>query len=274
MSLPAVRTLSLADQVFQQLASAIVSSRYAPGQALPAERKLVETFQVNRHVVREALKRLEQIGLVRITQGGGTYVLDFTQHAGLDLLALMADYANAEEDAMGFWLSVHEMRAVISADAARLCALRAGPELKQELVNIAEKMRALGDGPEVYALHLVFWDHVLEGAGNIAYKLARNSLLKGTQTSSVAEIAGIWGLFEVKQGGYNIELAAAISAGDADSAEAKARAVTRAVNEALARVVRMQKPQASAPKSAPPAPVELQAATARKRATKRPVKEA
>src|SRR3954468_19844821 len=116
MSLAVVRNLSLADQVFQQLASAILSSRYKPGQALPAERKLVETFKVNRHVVREALKRLEQIGLVRITQGGGTHVLDFTKHAGLDLLAMMADYSNAQQSAMGVWLAVHEMRAVIMAD--------------------------------------------------------------------------------------------------------------------------------------------------------------
>ena len=204
MSLAVVRNLSLADQVFQQLASAILSSRYKPGQALPAERKLVETFKVNRHVVREALKRLEQIGLVRITQGGGTHVLDFTKHAGLDLLAMMADYSNAQQSAMGVWLAVHEMRAVIMADAARLCALRGPQELRNELVVIAEKMRSIGDGPEVYTLEISFWDRVLEGAGNIAYRLAFNSLVKGTHAPSVSDIARVWAILEVKQAGYRV----------------------------------------------------------------------
>ncbi len=74
--------MSLADQVFQQLASAIISSRYKPGQALLRRAQAGETFRLPRHVVREALKRLEQIGLVRITQGSGTHVLDsHEQHA-------------------------------------------------------------------------------------------------------------------------------------------------------------------------------------------------
>jgi GntR family transcriptional repressor for pyruvate dehydrogenase complex len=268
MSLSVVRNLSLADQVFQLLASAILSSRYAPGQMLPAERKLVETFKVNRHVVREALKRLEQIGLVRITQGGGSQVLDFHKHAGLDLLALMADYSHAQEEAMGFWLAVHEMRAVIASDAARLCALRATPELKQELVEIGDRMRAIGDGPEVYTLEIHYWDRVLEGAGNIAYRLAFNSLVKGTHTPAVMEIARIWGIFEVKQSDYHAELSAAIMAGDAELAESSSRKVVRAVTEALARVVRTAVPRPAPSASEPPALVELQASSVRRRTKK------
>jgi GntR family transcriptional repressor for pyruvate dehydrogenase complex len=90
MVLRAVQNLSLPDQVFDQIASEIINGRYNVDDNLPAERKLVETFGVNRHVVREALKRLEQLGLIRISQGGGTKVLDFRRHAGLDVLTLMA----------------------------------------------------------------------------------------------------------------------------------------------------------------------------------------
>jgi GntR family transcriptional repressor for pyruvate dehydrogenase complex len=238
MALSVVRNLSLADQVFQQLASAIVSSLYQPGAYLPAERKLVETFKVNRHVVREALKRLEQIGLVKITQGGGTQVLDFTRHAGLDLLALMADFSNAREEAMGVWLAVHEMRAVVASDAARLCTLRATPELKQEILAIAHKMRDLGDGPEVYQLEVEFWDRVIDGAGNIAYRLAFNSMLKGTFAPEVNDLARVWAVFEVKQSGYRVPIAEAIATDQAEQAELKARESMRAVTEALSRVVR------------------------------------
>ena len=239
MSLAVVRNLSLADQVFQQLASAIISSGYKPGQALPAERKLVETFKVNRHVVREALKRLEQIGLVRITQGGGTHVLDFTKHAGLDLLAMIADYSNAQQSAIGLWLAVQEMRAVVMADAARLCAQRGSAELKAELVTLAEQMRTVADGPELYTLGLSFWDRVLDGAGNIAYRLAFNSLVKGTHAPSVSDIVRTWALIELKQANYHVDLAKFIQAGQAEAAEANTKASVRMVTDALERAVQV-----------------------------------
>lgn len=95
MPLRTVRNQSLGDQVFEQLGREIVLGHFAPGEHLPPERTLVETFGVNRHVVREALKRLEQMGLIRGAQGDGTLVLDFKKTAGLDLLALMAEQAQA-----------------------------------------------------------------------------------------------------------------------------------------------------------------------------------
>ncbi|HEX4447797.1 MAG TPA: GntR family transcriptional regulator, partial [Polyangiaceae bacterium] len=98
MPLHAIRARSLSEQVFEQLAAEIITGRYSPGDNLPAERALTDVFDVNRHVVREALKRLEQIGLVKVSQGGGTKVLDFKRHAGLDLLAIMSEHARGGED--------------------------------------------------------------------------------------------------------------------------------------------------------------------------------
>ena len=101
------------------------TARYPVGTNLPAERQLAEDFGVNRHVIREATKRAEQVGLVKATQGGGTDVLDFEKTAGLDALALLAEYA--AEDLIGarLWRAGFEMRAAIGTDLARLCALRA-----------------------------------------------------------------------------------------------------------------------------------------------------
>jgi GntR family transcriptional regulator, transcriptional repressor for pyruvate dehydrogenase complex len=100
MALEAVNRSSLGDKVFEQLTGEIVSGRLAPGAAIPSERELSEILGVNRHVVREAVKRLEQIGLVKVAQGGRTRVLDFRQTAGLDLLALAAEHAEATEGLM------------------------------------------------------------------------------------------------------------------------------------------------------------------------------
>lgn len=270
MALRAVRTLSLADQVFEQLASGILTGRYAPGTTLPAERKLVEDFEVNRHVVREALKRLEQIGLVRVTQGGGTQVLDFMKHAGLDLLALMADYSNARPESLKLWLSVHEMRAVIMADAAHQCARRGSQELKEELLTISAEMRARANDPELHTMEVHFWDRVIAGTDNIAYRLAFNSLVKGAFAPAVSEISRMWAIAEVKQNDFRRPIAEAIAAGDAELAEKRTRDSLRPVSLAIENAVRAAAlSQPAAEPSAPQDTSVFPVAAVRRRRVKR-----
>ena len=225
MPLEAVKNRSLADQVFAQLATEIVGSRYEPGAALPSERELAEVFGVNRHVVREALKRLAQASLVKIAQGGHTRVLDYRRHAGLEMLALFAEYANGNEQVIGHWFAVLEMRASMAAEVVRLCALRASPELRRELLEITEKMSVSGDSQEIYTLEVRFWERALEGADNIAYQLAFNSLIKSA--IRMGHAAREMSVQEVKNSGYRVSLAQAIAAGDADRAETETRARMR-----------------------------------------------
>src|SRR5690348_6479207 len=74
------------DEVFDQVLGDVLGGELAPGQALPAERKLAEVLGVSRPAVREALQRLSQAGLIEVRQGDTTTVRDFRRHAGLDLL--------------------------------------------------------------------------------------------------------------------------------------------------------------------------------------------
>ena len=76
------------------------------GEAAPSAAQHIE-----RHLVREALGRLEQLGLVRIAQGGATRVLDFRRTAGLDLLAVLAEHADAFDGMLPLLRSTLEMRA-------------------------------------------------------------------------------------------------------------------------------------------------------------------
>src|ERR1019366_4039864 len=183
MPLHAIRTRSLSEQVFEQLATEIITGRWLPGTHLPAERALTGVFDVNRHVVREALKRLEQIGLVKVSQGGGTKVLDFKRHAGLDLLALMSEHARVGDDVAAIWLSVLEMRATIAADLVRLCTLRGDKDVKSDLVALANKMKETTVDTELFALDIRFWERMAGGAGNIAYRLALNTMVRSSQAS-------------------------------------------------------------------------------------------
>jgi DNA-binding FadR family transcriptional regulator len=230
MALRAVQERSLGDQVFDQLAGEIMSERYAAGASLPAERALAEIFKVNRHVVREALKRLEQVGLIRVSRSGGAEVTDFKKTAGLDLLGMMAEHAHGGE-VDRYLLSVLEMRALIGADVVRLCTLRARRPVRDELLAIAVTMRAAPSDAALFELEIRFWEYLLEGADNIAYRLAFNSLLKGAY--SMGTLAQDWSLAEIRSSDYRVPLAAAIAAGNADEAEALTRKVMGGPIEAL-----------------------------------------
>jgi len=64
-------------RIAQQLADAIGQGLYIPGERLPSENALAAQFGVNRHTIRRSLASLGQRGLVRSTQGSGTFVEAF-----------------------------------------------------------------------------------------------------------------------------------------------------------------------------------------------------
>lgn len=222
MTLRAVTNTSLPDKVFAQLAGEIVRGHYRPGSTLPSERTLSAVFTVNRHVVREALGRLEQLGLVSVVQGGSTRVLDFRHTAGLDLLAVLAEHADLGEGILAPLGAALEMRAGIGADVARLCARWAGADVRKALVRDAEQLAAVAGGRELLALDQRFWQHMIDGAGNLAYQLAFNSLMRGVGATPHLSLS--WLERELARSDYRRPIAAAIAAFDPDAAADAARA--------------------------------------------------
>jgi GntR family transcriptional regulator, transcriptional repressor for pyruvate dehydrogenase complex len=229
MALHAVQKRSLPDRVFEQLTAEIVSGRYAPGATIPSERELSEVFAVNRHAIREAVKRLEQVGLVKVIQGGRTRVLDFRESAGLDLLALVAEHAEAREGLAPLLAGVLEMRAGIGADLGRLCAQRADDDVRAELPEIAENLARVGKGGELLELDQRFWQRVLDGAANLAYQLAFNNLIRAVHAR--IELSLPWLEGELARGDYRRPIAAAIAARDAEAAEVATREALTPVAE-------------------------------------------
>ncbi len=66
----------LCEEVYRQLKEAILDGHYKPGDKLPSEKSFCETFGVGRPVVREALRSLENSGLISVRpgSGGGAFV--------------------------------------------------------------------------------------------------------------------------------------------------------------------------------------------------------
>src|SRR4029077_7635025 len=85
---PAVRSPAplVSDRVFATLLEAVLAGRYEPGEKLPGQRTLAADLGVTMSSLREALKRLEQMGLVEVRHGDAMRVLDCREHGGLDVL--------------------------------------------------------------------------------------------------------------------------------------------------------------------------------------------
>jgi DNA-binding FadR family transcriptional regulator len=177
-------TSTVSGQIHAQLRADILGGRYAAGDALPSERRLSEELETSRHGVREALKRLQQAGLVSISQGGATRVRDWRHHGGLELLLDVAAEGDAP-DALHAPRAAMEMRACIGADAARRCAERGSAAVRAQLRARAEQLAAVDDLAARNAHYEVLWDLIVDGADTIAYRLALTTLVARQRIASV-----------------------------------------------------------------------------------------
>lgn len=172
----AIRKESLSESVYRQLAGKILRGELPAGDSLPAERELSEALGVNRGAVREAIKRLQQAGLVAVRQGGVSRVLDYRDEGGPELLpGLLVDDAGRLDVAVV--RSIMAMRSALAPEIAAAAAARGGAPLADELDERLARMRA--DQNELAALQdhaLAFWRTLVERCDNIAFRLAFNSM--------------------------------------------------------------------------------------------------
>ena len=215
-----VRRESVAGQVFASLRDAILGGALAAGEALPAERELATRFGVARPAVREAVGRLAQARLVRVSQGGNTRVEDWRRTAGLDILAQLAGVA----DPLGvatLTRDMLEMRAVVGADAARLCAERGTDPDRAAVRRLAEDYAAIGpDLDALAAANVELWRAIVLGSRNVAYLLSFNSLVG--HALAVGPVPPRQRTAELLDVPGHRRLAELVGAGDADGAREQA----------------------------------------------------
>jgi DNA-binding FadR family transcriptional regulator len=125
-----------ADAVFDPLVAAILRGEIAPGAALPSERTLVGRFGVSRMVVRQAVHRLEELGLVRTRPGGATIVLDPGEANDLRVLGLL--YAVSGRRDPTILRDVREKQFLQGLALIDIAARRARPEALEAIRDDVE----------------------------------------------------------------------------------------------------------------------------------------
>lgn len=122
---------SLSDVVYERLQHAIKSGAYKNDERLPTEHDLAAEFEVSRPIVRDALKKLRDKGLVYSRQGAGSFVrsIGVKQALGFSPLENIADLQNC-----------YEFRMTVEPEAAACAAERYG---EAELALISRALASL-----------------------------------------------------------------------------------------------------------------------------------
>src|SRR3954470_14905445 len=166
--------MAVAGRVFAQLSEEILSGRYEPGEKLPTQRRLAAELGVTMTALREALKRLEQLGLVEVRHGDAMRVTDWRANGGLDVIAHVLFAAGGLDRAM--LADVMEARRLMLAESARLAAERRDAAQAARLEELAPRLAPAPDAAAAQALDWAFFQELVEAARNVVLMLVMNSI--------------------------------------------------------------------------------------------------
>lgn len=128
--------------IVDQIEAAILAGKLKVGDVLPAERDLMESFGASRGTLREALRVLEQKGLVEIRLGtsGGAFIKGLTTEKISENLALLIRFQQVSLEHLA------EFREGVEGQVVALAAVRATPEDIRQLRALLEEARCCKDG--------------------------------------------------------------------------------------------------------------------------------
>jgi GntR family transcriptional regulator, transcriptional repressor for pyruvate dehydrogenase complex len=129
-----IRLERVADKIAKQLKKAISEGLLRVGDRLPAERELAEKMGVSRPSVREALQKLEVLGLVQTVHGGGTVVRNITEREVRTPFEVVIGMDKQKV------VELTEVRACMEAWAAKQAALARTEEELERIRGYLEQM--------------------------------------------------------------------------------------------------------------------------------------
>ncbi|MER7274896.1 FCD domain-containing protein [Dactylosporangium sp. NPDC000244] len=171
--LPQKSSFILAETIMQD----IVRERLKPGDALPAEKEMVDRYGMGRTTVREALRLLEYQGAIQIRQGlgGGPYVqTPNSSHFASTIIFLMQMQRTP-------FKSIVEVRTALEPMICRLAAERISDEALAELTRTVTEMHRIVDDREQSMqfsdLNTRFHNVIAWSSDNALFRYLADSLL-------------------------------------------------------------------------------------------------
>jgi len=150
-----------AEQVARRILALVQSGSLRAGDQLPAERELALILGVSRPVVREALRGLAILGVVKVRPGGGAFISSLD---AADLLAPLQFFISLDTYTVD---ALYDARILIEGGIAKRAAERIGDEQIARLTDIVgPQHRLLGDPVGFRVSDLAFHQTLIDAADN------------------------------------------------------------------------------------------------------------
>lgn len=143
MGIKPIKKVNVGEQVLYQLKKMLIDGEWGPGSKIPSENELADLFDVSRITVRQALQKLNALGLIETRLGDGSYVRDL--NVGDSMNALIPVMYLGEQTAS----DVFEFRQIIETGCTRLAVQRATERDIEELKSILVKMTKSRDNSDI-----------------------------------------------------------------------------------------------------------------------------
>lgn len=203
---------SVADQVAKKVLDLVRTGNLKPGDQLPTERDLSQMLQVSRPSVREALRGLQILGVVKTRQGGGAYISSLDAD---DLLGPLQFLITLNEDNVA---GLYEARVMVDGRVARLAAERLADADIDRLLAMVKVQEGLVDDPIGFRVSdLEFHRTIMDSTQNpFLIRVSYSLYVLGIEYRRIASM--VPGVLRQSQADH-AAIAAALADRDADRAE-------------------------------------------------------
>jgi GntR family transcriptional regulator, transcriptional repressor for pyruvate dehydrogenase complex len=140
-------------RVVEVLLARIIDGTYPKGLRLPAEAALAEELSCGRSTIREALRHLADLGLVRSRRGSGAMVQDFRREGTPALLPTYLRSGRFDTDPLTLGREMLRLRTMMATEAVRLAAAYAEDAALDEARACLERAPELESDPAAHALN-------------------------------------------------------------------------------------------------------------------------
>ena len=135
MNIQPIQKINAVEQVFEQMQGLLADGTWHPGDKLPSENDLSETFGVSRMTIRQAMQKLKALGLIETHTGSGSYVKEFNPEDSLnELIPLM--YIGEPSQ-----IHVFQFREMIDSESVRIATPMAEEKDLEKLEEYLARMK-------------------------------------------------------------------------------------------------------------------------------------
>jgi GntR family transcriptional repressor for pyruvate dehydrogenase complex len=217
---------NLADQLARRIRELIRTGGYDNGDRLPSIMEMARRFKVGHPSVREALKRLQALGVVEVRHGSGVYV-----RRSHDVLMVAApDYPG--EVTKKLLLDLVEARIAIEPYSIMLAAKSASAENLAEMRRLLDAAgKNLENGEFLNPVNMGFHQEIARASGNTVLSQITD-VIRGLFSQEQRLILGIHGP-RIRDHQEHLGLLEALEQRDADLCVARMRAHLEGVRDAI-----------------------------------------